>query len=468
MSGTPSPAATAGLSPFVLPPANAKWADLYKALGPDKPAIGILPFGRGTGVAPALASFAENEASKYIILNYGMRPYAITEWLTSAYDGSKKASSVQDLIDAIKAAYLPLQNLLTGRIMRCGDSYVIRLDLYSFANPEAPDMAMRFFESPNACARSLVECLAELASRNAPSKNANKTRTFFVNRFKLSFYRYSELQSGDFAFSETPFLQKDTIDIRPSDEFLSELIAYNLNSTRMAQATVQDGERFVDVSMASKRSAKYIVDGQLAITDKLCLATIILRTANSEAAPRVIRVPFASVNATELFGLARGLSSMLLSCGSSDEDLRSMGKAGGSAEAVITSSEGAAPAKAKGSSTVASTTTASTTSAKKIETEDLDYFCEGYYVGKSLADLLVPVGLNTVCGVSSSAPPAVRLEAMKRSLSSDLILPGVSDGYVAFGVVAYPFSNPAFLQSLQDCRYFSSLMAAGKDSGGSK
>lgn len=138
-------------------------------------------------------------------------------------------------------------------------------------------------------------------------------KKIIINDFSTSYRRLVTLESGEFEFVETPFLEAGGTTLRQGDKFFSRIVSYAFDTSFMFKSMhYSDLSPYTPQSLKSTQVADYIIDGEVLFSDCFSLVTISLRDAKTGAVLSVYKIPFTEFSAQQLWSCAREIVSRIV------------------------------------------------------------------------------------------------------------------------------------------------------------
>lgn len=382
-------------------------ADQFKALGSDLPALGVIPFTATSAIDPQWAVLAQKEMVRQIITRKLDRPFALADWLKTAF-GTNKAASMRSILKAAKSEYVLVNLMMTGYLFQSGNELGLRVSIYYVDIKKDPVHFLRFFTSVDQIPGLCSQIASELTTRPAkPETKVPVYKGFWLNAAVIGFSSYTALATGEFSFGKLPFLRRDGVDYKPSDDYFTDLLGYSLYSTRMASVVMNDAPAWCGTSQSIKQDADYVVNTQIMMSDVLSAVTFAVFDTSNGTEVLHLSMPLREVTMASMAQVMRTAAKMILFAVSSDKEHASMG--------VVVQDP---PVQ-----------------------KNPEIYCENYFIGDSAQDLVLPIGLNVM-----TFGPAYNDKQLVRNPPLSLMV--------------YPFADPLKLTDLET-RYFRALTAGG-------
>ena len=256
---------------------------MYEAMPESIPAACLLAVDGLGGVEADFLEESGIELKKQMVLTSTFRPVLMTKWLDGEFSADKSSSIFQLLSILRKKRYpVSLRTMLKPKVLRCGGKYIILLNLYGLNNDRYPIKALRIMDSKKELPEAMENCLLDLRRLYDEKKGGGRKR-LAVMPFEITCRTLAEQKNGDFDFIKTSFSVQEGVELKDSDDYFSELFAYQAECTglfnSLAMTNIREYSR--QPSSVGSVNADYIVKGKIQLTDRINLIEIKLVNCES-------------------------------------------------------------------------------------------------------------------------------------------------------------------------------------------
>jgi hypothetical protein len=284
--------------------------DRYAAL--TVPALIMLPVTASSAVPGEITQYLGEILPRRLVSDGKLRPVTMQKWLFSTFNETK-AKGPFELLDALKAERytVPLQYIGKPYIFKCENYFVLTLDLYPFAT-YYPVTTVRFFAGKEDLDKVLTSCLDELYARLASVQRDGKKRVV-VQGFKLDFLKLVALESGEFEFIPTPFIEQHAVALREGDDYFSRILAYTLASTNLFQSLrTTDFADYAEPGVVANR-ADYVIQGRVQLSAEMCVLYVDLFDSRETAKILSIKYPLERFSLKDVWDAYQDVSTRIVS-----------------------------------------------------------------------------------------------------------------------------------------------------------
>ena len=377
----------------------------FKALKPNIPSVGVLPFTQYSGIPSGTAEKLRTITIKQMINQKMFRPFSAEKWLGSVF-GRRKSRSVKQIIYLVKDNYVPLDYLIDGNIFRVGHQFGVRFSLYAIHNPSRTTYYFRIIDNLSHLRLLVDSILNEIKNRYKRHEVLPFIpKSFFINPPQLHYYLYSTMENGDFAFSPVPFLEVNKVDYLTSDNYFQDLLVYWFHFTRLATVDFCDIPLYVKSSQSTDRRDDFVVNSSIKMTNQLCLASFSVISGESGSEILSFELPFHNIDMKTINAVIREAVRIIVYSTLSEKERRGVG--------IVDSLD-----------------------TKSWFDENASFYVDDFYAGASLTDAILPIGVETIQQMKSS---------------------GLPDNKPCGGVILLPYANPIYEKTSSKLRYFNFL-----------
>jgi hypothetical protein len=283
--------------------------DKYTSMD-NVPGIIMLPVSATSAVPSEWVVRIEKELSEQLVNNGNLKPVLMQKWLFSTY-GKTKANNPFALMNTVKSEQyiVPVGFIAKANIFKSDDWYGFFIKFYSLAN-YYPVTVFRIFSSADDLSNVIVSCLAEMERRLFQTTSGDAKKRIVIDTFKLELLRLAELQTGEFDFISTPFIEKSEVPIRANDEFFSSLLGYILSTTGLLNVMYpKDFAEYSNSVISSTTSlVDYRIQGKVQISEQECVVYIDLLDIHNNAIVISLRYPMLEYSLETIWNVYRDIS----------------------------------------------------------------------------------------------------------------------------------------------------------------
>lgn len=281
-------------------------AALYSELPETTPVVAILPPESTSGVDEAFLEELFQEIIYNMIVDGNFKPGAINKWLAATY-GNKKIKSIFELVRDLGRYQLPsfFYGLCKSSVYRIGEKYVINISIYSLTKNGYPISAVRVIDSSMELHNAVKWALKDLSMLTI-QKQLNAPHVVFAP-FDIQCTTLIEQNSGIFDFVSTPYSNQLDIEIKTTDDFYSNLLAYQAQIPGLFNASIINPVKDVistgsDVNPKDmKQYADYLVKGTVILSNKYDVIRIQLISTTTGEPVKTFNYVSKTLSVEELF-----------------------------------------------------------------------------------------------------------------------------------------------------------------------
>jgi hypothetical protein len=282
--------------------------DRYDSL--EAPAVIMLPVTGTSGVSAEYFLQIEKELSKQLVDNGKLKPIVMQKWLTATYRNSKAANPFS-FMNAIKAEQyvLPIQYVCKAYVFKSDARYFLTLNLYPLAT-FYPVTIFRIFTTSDEIPEAITSCLEELNVRLFQQIQNDSRRRIVIDKFKVELLQLVVLQSGEFEFVATPFIEEAGVSIREGDDFFSNLLGYILSSTNLFRVIrPSDFDEYANANIdPATVNADYKIQGRVQLSGNECVLYTDLLDIHNGAKLVSLRYPLPDYSLESMWKAYREIS----------------------------------------------------------------------------------------------------------------------------------------------------------------
>lgn len=251
---------------------------LYNDMSDLIPAVVYLQPDYTSAVSLDFVDKLDYELKTQMVTGMTFKPVAMNKWLDLTY-GTQKASSIYQLIKDLKKERYPVNliGICKSYIYKIGKAIVIKVSLFPFEKDGYPVSAIRVINSEKeikTAVRYILVDLLALTKEGVEPKIKLAIEPFTINNRTLI-----EQKTGEFDFIATSFSSHEGIEIKNTDDYFSELFAYQAQCTGMFHTTTtQNIQEYIDDDGEKNTfyygHADYLVQGNIVLSNKLNIITI--------------------------------------------------------------------------------------------------------------------------------------------------------------------------------------------------
>lgn len=258
---------------------------LYNDMSDLIPAVAYLQPDYTSAVSLELVNELDYELKTQMVTGMTFKPVTMNKWLDMTY-GIHKANSIYQLITDLKKERYPvnLTGVCKSYIYKIGKAIVIKVSLFPFSKEGYPISAVRVIKSEKEMKTAVKYILTDLS---VLTKEAVESKIkLAIAPFSIDSRTLIEQKTGEFDFIATSFSSQEGIEIKNTDDYFSELFAYQAQCTGMFHATTtQNIQEYIDgrekKNIFYSGHADYLVQGNIVLSNKLNVITIQLIDADT-------------------------------------------------------------------------------------------------------------------------------------------------------------------------------------------
>jgi hypothetical protein len=283
--------------------------DKYSALN-NVPGVIMFPVSATSAVPAEWVVLIEKELSTQLVKRGKFKPVLMQKWLLSTYSNTK-ANNPFALMNTVRAEQyvVPVGFVARANIFKNDDRYGFFINFYSLTN-YYPVTIFRFFSSVDDLPNVISSCLGEMERRLSQTTSGEVKKRIVIDTFKLELLRLAELQTGEFDFISTPFIEKNDVPIRATDEYFSSILGYILSTTGLLNVMYpKDFAEYSNSVISTTTSlVDYRIQGKIQISEQECVVYIDLFDIHSNATVISLRYPLSEYSLEIIWNAYRDIS----------------------------------------------------------------------------------------------------------------------------------------------------------------
>lgn len=281
-------------------------AQAYSEMSETTPIVAILPPESTSGVEESFLEDLYQEIIYNMIVDGTFKPGAINKFLSTTY-GSKGMKSIFELMADFSRYQLPpfFYGLCKSSVYKVGEKYVINISIYSLLKNGYPISAVRIVDSSMEIHNAVKWAIQDL-SILANQKQFDKPK-IVVAPFDIQCTTLIEQSSGIFDFIPTPYSDQLDVEIKPTDDYYSNLLAYQLQISGLFNASIINPLKEIIPTGSTvnpkdmKQYADYVVKGTVILSNKYDVIKIQLYSTSTGAVVKSFNYISKSLSVQELF-----------------------------------------------------------------------------------------------------------------------------------------------------------------------
>lgn len=272
--------------------------ELFDEMAEDIPAVALIRSEIGDGVNIYDAGAIMDNLVSVFIRQGIYRPYSITEWLEDDY--TKNGQNVTDIVKRIGYEEFAVETLISSSFRKINGKILLRLGFYHIDDPLNPVYFLRYFDDFAGWEALLPDLLTEIDLRVNNPFPPFKASSIYVENFPSSLFVYSELNSGEFEFTNISILSVGPQDFREGEDIIKDLLTYELHAGQMVGVIADD---MVPYHKANGKSpCEYSINGELRISNQVQLLVFNIYKNNSKGQKKLMeyQVPVEGIDINSL------------------------------------------------------------------------------------------------------------------------------------------------------------------------
>ena len=224
-----------------------------------------------TGVEFDYVRTLDYELKKQMVEKLLFKPVLMNKWLDSTY-GEKKFSSIFQLVNVLKNERysVNLSGVFKSYIYKVGKNIILKLSIYPFSTNGYPISSVRIIKSEKEIPEAVTFMLSDMSTMYK-NKTSNEIK-LAVEPFTIECKTLIEQKTGEFDFISTSFSEQEGVEIKSSDDYFSELFAYQAKCTGLYEAvTIQNLDEYIrrepNKINTYNNMADYLIKGKVTLTN---------------------------------------------------------------------------------------------------------------------------------------------------------------------------------------------------------
>lgn len=249
---------------------------MYEAMPESIPSVCLLSVEGLGGLGAEFIETVQIEVKRQMVLTSAFKPISMTKWLDGEFSDSR-TQSIFHFINLLRKKRYPVgvKCVLKPKAIRCGNRYLVLLNLYRLNNGGYPLKALRIMESKKELPEAVANCLFDLRKLYDAGNTIDKKK-IAIMPFEVICRTLAEQKNGDFDFIKTSFSEQEGVELKDSDDFFSEILAYQAECTGLFNSAPIAGikEYAKSAESVSSGNADYMVKGRIQLTDRINLIEV--------------------------------------------------------------------------------------------------------------------------------------------------------------------------------------------------
>ncbi|MBN2627500.1 MAG: hypothetical protein JXA95_12605 [Spirochaetales bacterium] len=209
-----------------------------------------------------------------MVLHGTMKPASLADWFYGEYEGSRPGD-ILEVNDRLLSLEMPLTYTMTWNLIPFRTGYMYRLACYlPGKNTRSVYLYRLLADLDEDWERRLPGILAELDYRLAGKRGTYLSDPLFVESFTVQYYNYYELSSGDYSFTEMPFIILEKKDYHRDDDLFSEWLALRLHLSGIFPVVMDDQPHLTKEGDGHPSFCTWGIKGQVKISEVFSLLRV--------------------------------------------------------------------------------------------------------------------------------------------------------------------------------------------------
>ncbi len=286
--------------------------DRYDSMSQVMPGMVMLGTSAAAMIPSEMISRIDEELSRQLVISGKIKPVLMQKWLLANYFG-RKANNPFTLIRALKAENyaLPLRFLCKPYLFQCENYFILHVNVYLLEENilPYPVSILRIFETAEDIPSVIGAVLHEMNLRVYEGSNGANKKRIVMNPFKLDFLKLVALDSGEFEFIKTPFIDQYGIPLRDGDDFFSLILGYIFSTTNMYEVMRQND--FADFTLSSAYNSSvtdYVINGRVQLSAELSVLHVMVVDVRNNRNLMTVQFPLHEWSLKNIWNAYREIS----------------------------------------------------------------------------------------------------------------------------------------------------------------
>ncbi len=243
--------------------------EVYSELDPELPVIGFLEpevesnIPEDTGIR-VWDSFLEN-----LVYDGQFKPASFGDWFDQKYSRNLPYDILHIIYD-LKRDRLPLDYLGTMKITRSEDRFLVRIGIHSLKSGEDARYIYRIVDDlEESWDYILPDVMNEFYFRTASGAAPVLDKQIYIEPLKVRYYQYYEIGTGEYAFTEIPFMILGGTDFREDNDIIHELLGMRLHQSGVYPLLFADLDSRCRETGRRRPGASWGIRSELRVSDRL-------------------------------------------------------------------------------------------------------------------------------------------------------------------------------------------------------
>jgi hypothetical protein len=149
----------------------------------------------------------------------------------------------------------------------------------------------------------LPDMMHELYDRLENSSRILIDKMLYIEPFTLKFYQYYELQSGEFSFTELPFISMDGIDFRPGDDIFSPWLGMRIHQSGLFPVLIHDLNSLVKPDLDKRYGCSWGLTGELRVSSVMSVLRLQVYDYKRKVTLSSFDIPFKGMDSSAIASL---------------------------------------------------------------------------------------------------------------------------------------------------------------------
>ena len=243
--------------------------DLYSQLVPELPVIGFMEPEVESNIPAEEGIKVWDSFLEEIVKEGVFKPAGFGDWFEQKYSRNLPYDILHIIYD-IKRDKLPLDYLGTMKITRSEDQFLVRIGIHSLKTSEDVRYIYRILDDLDESWNYILpDIMNEFNFRSAVSNSPVLDKQIYIEPLKVRYYQYYEIGTGEYAFTEIPFMILGTTDFREDNDILHEMLGMRLHQSGVYPLLFADLNNRCRETGRRRPGATWGVRSELRISDRL-------------------------------------------------------------------------------------------------------------------------------------------------------------------------------------------------------
>jgi hypothetical protein len=241
--------------------------DMYDGMDETLPGIGFFSTEKSENIDKKAAKRIFENITTEVVRRGEYKPFDLEPWFLDEYKSEKSAGIIEMRNFMINRKF-PIKYISTINISRFTDKFYVQIALYTMKNLEDTIYVYRLLDNLDEDWDIVMnEMLDELFYRIENPHHSNFcSNTIYMEPFSIKFYDYYELASGEYSFTELPFISMSGVDFHDGWDLFSSWLGMRLHLSGLFPVVLHDLKSRVSEKTETRNGCNWGIKGDIRVS----------------------------------------------------------------------------------------------------------------------------------------------------------------------------------------------------------